>query len=387
MPLAALPLQGRVEAPVLLRHASAAVPSGYPAYVFDRPPVALAHGWQGYHSTHRAVDFRMCSKRLCSATVAGMLDADVRFEGFDSEDWTRLVELMRTRSGSEAEPGLLLVHDGTRVVKVLRTVGQAQTRPSDPWRPALDQLARNERVGWVVALDSGALEAWMSAIGARVGREHDAIDQLLIAWDEARRLALEGRLETWPASAGTLPVPSKNVVLAGLSLVCPPRESLLVAVWDRETLWTSVALRRSERGFDRIIGPDGMRADVEAVGPKPDVMWRRLISLVESRCGPVGLGIGADRSTWTQVMGASEAGSWAKAVATGKVKVEPLARGLALPLAVDVSRAALGVLRTAVGRASGPREEARGGGTLQDIARLWQIAQGLLSLQRRGRQR
>ena len=306
-----------------------------------------------------------------------MLDPGLRFEGFDTDDWTRLVELMRGRPGSGDEAGLVVVHDQGRVRKAIRTEGRVSLRSGETWPQPLERVARRETARWVVALEAGALDAWMDWVGKGVGRQHDLLDQLLLAWEGLRDLAVQGRLVTWPTAASSVPVPRRAMILRAIGLLCPAGQSVVIAAWDGGKVWTSLAVRTSGSGLDWMMGPESFRGSVEAAGPNPDAMWACLLDRVRERMGPVALGIAADRTQWDQVAGTTELGAWAKAVVSGRVKVEPLGRGLALPLAVDASRMVVSTLRSVLGRRNG--EEDRGA---QDVARLWRLAEGLWTLRR-----
>jgi len=313
-----------------------------------------------------------------------MLDRNLRFEGFDTEDWTRLVELMRGRAGAGADAGLVVVHEARRVIKAVRTEGGATLRSGDPWPQPLDEVARRETVRWVLSVETGALEALIGEVARRVEQRHDMLDQLLVAWEAARRLATEGRLATWPTSVASIPIPKRPVLLRALGLICPPEQCVVVAAWEAGGLWTSLVMHRSSAGFDRIVGPDALRAEVETAGPEPEAMWAKLMLTVREQIGPVGLGIAAEHATWLQVATAHEAGAWARAVASGEVRIDPFARGVALPLAVDASRMALEVLRSALGR-TGRQGNLGVAGSATDFAQLWQVVEGLWRLHRAGR--
>lgn len=309
-----------------------------------------------------------------------MLDPGVRFEGFDADDWTRLIELVRGRA-EVPEAGLVVVHGRGRVRKVLRTEGQARLAPGETWPQPIAQLTHREGVAWLVAVEEGALDAWMGWIGRKVQRQNDMLDQLLVAWEGARVLATEGKLVTWPTSIETVPVPSRAMILGAVGLVCPPQQSLVIAVWDEGKLWTSLVLRRSTSGFDWMLGPLDFRGDVEAAGPDTEAMRRCMLELVKRRMGPVALGIAADRATWRQVMTQSGVGAFTKAALTGAVRVEPFARGVALPLAVEASSMTVAMLRSTLGRT----ERSSEGTGEQTFGQLWRVAEGLWSLQRKGR--
>lgn len=314
-----------------------------------------------------------------------MLDRNVRFEGFDTEDWTRLLELMRSGPATEPEAGLIVVHQAGRVLSSYRTGSGPWLDPGEPWPQPLAELGTRASVRWVLAAQAGALDTWAARIASRIRPTDDMLDQLIMAWQQARQLAAEGTLETWPTSLASIPVPGRGVWTSALGWICPPGQSLVLAAWDADRLWTSVVLRRSDAGFDRIVGPDGMREEVEAGTPAE--MWKRFKQVVSSTLGPIGAGVAGDLTVWRQVATWREPGAWARAVASGEMVLDPFPRGLTLPLALDASRMALMTVRDALGRRFGAGRAETEDGSLgaADFASLWRVAEGLWTLQRRGR--
>src|SRR5579884_1326830 len=99
-----------------------------------------------------------------------MFTADVRFEGWTTDDWLRFLQLWRPRSAADTDArrprgGIVVVHDGEgHVVKLLHTrqgrldpaliaAGSTQAdaqsvalRAGQAW--ALAQLARTHDVSW-----------------------------------------------------------------------------------------------------------------------------------------------------------------------------------------------------------------------------------------------
>ncbi len=312
-----------------------------------------------------------------------MLDPGVRFEGFDTDDWTRLFDLLRMGGSSDPDAGLVVVHERGRVVKAFRTEGNASLASGQHWPQPLAEVGARHGARWVMAVHIGALDAWAEGIASHVKRRHDMLDQLLLAWEQARKLSEEGRLETWPTPVSSIPVPTRAMLLGALGLICPPEQALVLAAWDRGGLWTSLAIRRSTEGFDWIVGPDQVRGLVEA-GADEAAMWERLLGWTRERLGPVALGIAGRHETWVQLGRSREAGAWARAVASGEMRVDPFPRGLAVPLAVDASRMAWLMLRSALGRRMGTTRSPEADGAW-GFAQLWRVAQGLWSLQGRAK--
>src|SRR5947209_17589467 len=111
-----------------------------------------------------------------------VLTSDVRFEGWNAQDWSRFLELWKPRAASpEEEPtrprgGVFVVHDGARVRKMLHTK-RGRIAAGDPWPTPLKDVAAEHHVSWVLSAHVGALDEIMERFGARVRREQDITSQ------------------------------------------------------------------------------------------------------------------------------------------------------------------------------------------------------------------
>ena len=90
-----------------------------------------------------------------------MLTKDVRFDGWTTEDWSRLLSLLK--SAPEAEPqapsgGLLLLHEGGKIGKLLHTTRGRIEKDGETWPSPLSTLAARHGARWVVAAPLGGLE-------------------------------------------------------------------------------------------------------------------------------------------------------------------------------------------------------------------------------------
>jgi hypothetical protein len=78
--------------------------------------------------------------------------------------------------------------------------------------------------------------------------------------------------------------------------------------------------------------------------------YLHLTRAVETLCGRVALGCFATRATFEKLGQRDTPGAWAAAVAARDVIVSPVTPGVAIPLGLDVGRAAVVGLRDWVGR-------------------------------------
>src|SRR4051794_36126007 len=97
-----------------------------------------------------------------------MLTKDLRFEGFTTEDWSRLLSLWKStrpegdRAGapSAAEVprgGLLVIHSGGKVRKLYHTTSGRIDPAAMTWPAPLADLAARYRARWVLASEAATL--------------------------------------------------------------------------------------------------------------------------------------------------------------------------------------------------------------------------------------
>jgi hypothetical protein len=140
--------------------------------------------------------------------VRVVLTADVRFEGWTAEDWWRFVTLWKPRASPEREPtrprgALLVIHDGTRIRKMLHT-GKGRIDPrhvpeaTGAWPVPLGELAETHHASWALAAHVGALDEVMERFGARARRHDDLTAQALSLVGIVRDMLAEGKVDSWP---------------------------------------------------------------------------------------------------------------------------------------------------------------------------------------------
>ena len=280
-----------------------------------------------------------------------MLTADVRFEGWTPTDWQRFLSLWRVEAKSklaEDAPrgGVVLVHDGGRVRKVLHTLDGRLDPTSIPWPRSLEEIAKELRVSWIWSLHAGALEELMERWGARVRRGDDALMQLLLFFGAFRELLDEGAIGSHPRRLKNVPVPSRAVVDRAIDSLVPAGKSALLALYDGGELWTAIVLRRSSEAlarFDVVAGPAELRREMGLVSGEFRRDYRHLVDAVEAIYAPVSVGLHAEVETFRALITGAEPGDWARAVALRDVVVSPLPSVLALPLGVDATRGVVGL--------------------------------------------
>jgi hypothetical protein len=135
-----------------------------------------------------------------------------------------------------------------------------------------------------------------------------------------------------------------------IDMVCPPGKTMLIGLFERDDLWTSIALRRSHDGFDMILGPEELRDELGLLSGDFRRDHRHLARAVTDRMGPLSLGCFADHRTFRALEVDARPGAWALAVAVRDVVLTPVPPAMALPLGLDAGRAAFSALRQVANR-------------------------------------
>jgi hypothetical protein len=293
-------------------------------------------------------------KVIAQTILPPVLTPDVRVEDFDVADWMALQTLLgaiKPRPATSARPGastnaratgggLVVLVAGESVVKVLSTRGgRVPPNASDATVP-LAELAAAHGVSWVLRVEREILLRFSDRWARKLERHDDLLAQVSKVALTVRELVAEGRVETYPRDVTALPIPSERVVLRALDFICPPGKTLLFGVFEGSEVQTSVALHRGERGFDRIVGPAQLRRELGLVSVDWNTSCRGLARAAELSIGPVSFGCFAQASTWQALANDPEPGAFTRAVAAREVVLHPLAPALAIPLGVDVGRAA-----------------------------------------------
>ncbi len=287
-----------------------------------------------------------------------MLAPELRFEGFSCRDWQRVLELFRPQrpegapDPERAQGTILAVHARGKLRKLLHSHA-GRLRLDDlgkDWPLGAAELARRSDASAAVVLESGALEQVMEELGARLRRDDDATTQALTFLSLVREQIDKGAIELWPHRLAGVPIPRAATVERTLDTVCPPGKAMLIGLFDRDELWTSITLRRGSRGFDWVLGPDAVREDVGLLSGDFHRDHRHLARAVSDRVGPLSLGCYADQATFRRLEVDPTPGAWAMAVAVRDIVLYPVPPAMAVPIGLDAGRAALRALRTVAAR-------------------------------------
>lgn len=306
-----------------------------------------------------------------------MLAPDVRFEGFTQTDWDRVLELFRPRrpEGKPRDPNrsegvVVAVHHDGKLRKLLHSrVGRLRLDDLAPdWPLSAEQLAQRHDASWAISMKSGALDAVMERLGSRLRQHHDFTDQWLLLVGALQEQAWEGGLEIWPRRLSGIPVPTRGMIESSLDTVCPRGKTMLIGLFDRDALWTSIALRRGPRGFDLVLGPDALRSRLGLLSGDFRRDHRHLARAVSDLAGPLSLGCFAEYETFRELEVDATPGAWAMAVAVRDVVLSPVPPAMAVPLGLDAGRAAFSALRSVAARIDPAGVLVPALGALRDVA-------------------
>ena len=283
-----------------------------------------------------------------------MLTPDVRVEGFDSLEWARLSEVFRpARAVDQAAErgGVVAVTTGSRLRKLVSTVGGRLDPTSVPWPEPLGDLCSRHRARWAAELAFGALDELAERFAERVRPEQDFLAQCLEIIGTLRELEAEGSLTVYPRPLSEWAVPREQVVLSVLDAVCPQGKAMILAAFEDGELVTCLVTRRAERGFDLLMGPSELRSEVGFLSGDYRRDYRHLGNAVERKVAPLSLGCYGELSTFRRLARADVPGGWAAAVAAREVVLSPAPAAVAVPLGLDLGRAAFAGFRTLAERA------------------------------------
>ena len=285
-----------------------------------------------------------------------MLARDVTVEGFSTTDWLRLGDLVRAPRGSRPRArrrrsgGVVALTTGDRLRKLVSTRRGRLSLEDETWPQPLESLAARHEAAWAARLHTGALEELMERLGARMQQEHDYLEQGLLMLSIARELIAEGAIEVWPWNPVSWPVPTAGVASRAFDALCPNGKVIAVGAFDAGEVYTCLALRRMGGGFDRVVGPEGMRPEMGLVSGDWSRDYRHLARAIEDQVGPLAVGCFAELGTYRRLAGDTTPGAWAAAVAARDVFLAPVSPAVVLPIGFDLGRAALATVRSVAER-------------------------------------
>ena len=300
-----------------------------------------------------------------------MITQDVSFEGFTATDWQRLADVFRApgqagvaereldRERHRARGGVVAITTGNRLRKLVHTQRGRLDIQSADWPLKLPALAGRYDSSWAVELSAGALEELVERFSERIRPRQGYLEQALELLRALRELEAEGLLAMWPKRFADIPVPGSRVIGTALDMLCGDGRAVALGVFRHGELYTGLVARRRGLGFDKIVGPDELRSEMGLLSGDFRRDYRHFAAAAERNVAPLALGVFGELLTFQALAKDPAPGAFALAVAARDLLLSPVSSALALPLGVDVGRAAFAglrdlALRFGAGEALGP---------------------------------
>ncbi len=284
-----------------------------------------------------------------------MLTLDARFEGWTADDWMRFLHLWKPRAPAEREltrprGGVIVIHDGRRVRKLLHTVSGRIEAPRAPWPIPLSELAQLHGASWALAAHAGALDEIMERFGARARQGQDLVEQGLELVAIVREMASEGAIDHWPRRLRGVPPPKEVMVRGAMDSLCPAGHALALGMFKDGELWTAFVARRRGPNFDVIAGPDELRREMGLLAGDWRRDYRHLVRAVEERYAPLAFGCFSEVDTFRALQVDGRPGAWSRAMLVRDIVLSPIQVAVGLALGVDGARYAFEHLKVITNR-------------------------------------
>lgn len=265
------------------------------------------------------------------------------------QSWSRFLSLWKPRAEPEREAerprgGLFVVHDGTRIRKILHSK-RGRLDPAEAFPVDLAELATRHRASFAVSIEMGALEDVMDDFGARLLREDDLVSQSLKLLASMREAMQGGGLELWPRRLAGVPVPTEGMIVRALDALCAEGHVILIGLFEEGALWTALCLRRRGAEFDVIAGPEDLTQAVGLLSGDFRRDYVHLSRVCSEMYGPLSFGCFTDVDTFRKLQVDPEPGAWSRAAVVRDIVLSPVPAAVGLALGFDGARLAFDNLR------------------------------------------
>jgi hypothetical protein len=287
-----------------------------------------------------------------------VITRDVSFEGFTATDWQRLADVFRAPASASssrvvegpARGGVVAITSGNRLRKLVHTQRGRLDLQSAEWPQKLSALAGRYDSSWAAELSTGSLEDLVERFSERLRPRQDYFEQALELGRALRELEAEGLVAMWPRRFADIPLPGSRVVGTALDMLCGDGRAIALGVFRHGELYTGLVARRRGLGFDHVVGPDELRSDMGLLSGDFRRDYRHFVAAAERQVAPLSLGVFGELMTFQALARDTTPGAFALAVAARDLIVSPTSPALALPLGLDMGRAAFAGLRGLAGR-------------------------------------
>jgi hypothetical protein len=273
-----------------------------------------------------------------------VIDPAIRILDLDPRAWTNLLRFLSTPAplpgadGARREGGLIVLHEGDRILKAIRTGGGRVEGLTWDGPAELKALARAQGVRWVAAFQDGALDELMHRVQQRVRIDQDALSQWLEWARAARELLAEGLIAVHPHPFEGVPTPQAATLARAFDLALPDDRTAVLYLFEGPSVYTSLVVRKTRGAIDLIAGH-------RALGLHPAELrsfldYPRILDAVKRRFGEPHVGFFAERATAQRLLADPRPGTWARAYALREVIVEPMTPWAGVMLGSGVVREA-----------------------------------------------
>jgi len=274
-----------------------------------------------------------------------MLTKDVRFEGWTTEDWSRLLSLWKSsgEAGGQPRGGLIVIHSQGRIRKILHTARGRIEKDGVAWPSPLGTLAAEHGARWALASPTGGLENIAERFGARCRREDDLASQARLMLGILKELVEAGTIEIWPNRIDRLSLPQGPFFEHTFEALYPPGQFALVALFHEGELYTSIAFERGQGGISRIVGPADLRPRMTFLSGDFRRDYRYALAAAEDTLGPIAFACFTALDVFRGLQREPSWGAWLRAFAVRDVIVTPMRGSLVGPMAADAAIWAAGM--------------------------------------------
>jgi len=289
-----------------------------------------------------------------------VISESLRFEGFDSRSWTNLIGLfapnvvhrlesegadsdapVADESSSAARSGSLIVvlDDREHVLMAMHTRNGRIKGLEYEGPDSLEAMAERWSASRCVVLREGVMEEIAERAAYKTERGDDYLAQLLVISRTIREMSEAGLLLTWPRTFEAAPIPTIGMVNRALDTVLPDNHAVVIVIWNGNSVWSALVLRRRDGFIDLVAGPDLLTRWTGPLGGDWRRDYRVISEAVDRAAAPVHLGIFTNLGTLRELLRSYDPGAWATAVAVRDVIVSPTPPYIAVALGADVVRA------------------------------------------------
>ena len=155
-----------------------------------------------------------------SAPVSGLMPgSSVTFNGINvgevtavglASDKPRSVDVQDEENRPRG--GVIVIHDTTRVRKILSTKSGRIVPDSAEGVPPLEELCNRHHASWGLSAKFGALDEVMERFGERARRHDDLTQQIVTLVSIVRDMIDEGQIESWPRRLKGVPLPTASMI-------------------------------------------------------------------------------------------------------------------------------------------------------------------------------